>query len=133
MFFWYHLAVSYHIQLRFVVSQNDFVDISNVSRCNHHNWATKSVSIIGACTATFKVCKLPFHGYFRWSRARITFIKPNLGLNGVLSHQKAMINQKTNLLWIHCFENLTKTPVTWKLLLGLPWNFDNYRLKVGTF
>ena len=71
-------------------------------------WATWAFSIICICTTTFKVSIPPLNCCFRWSRVRITLIKPLLCLNSIFSHHKAMLYQHMKFRFFHCFENLQK-------------------------
>ena len=127
---WIHyLLISFRAltQLQFTIGKNHLVDFLNVFWHNFQVWAIKAFSIIGVCTAAFKISRTLFYHLSRCSRVRITLVKPLLCLNGIFSHWKAMLYQHTEFRFFHCFENykssVTKTTVTCEPNVRLSWNF----------
>ena len=103
--FWYIQLLCYLMQLQFTIGQNEFVEFLVFSRTTAE-LATWAFSIICVCSTVFKINIPPLNHCFRWSRVRITLIKPLLCLNSIFSHQKAMLYQHTKFRFFHFFENL---------------------------
>ena len=131
------IVVSDRLWANMVPISNRAFSCSNV----HAKWWIHCLLISLRCHLSYATSMYdrpkPFCGLF------LCFLEqlPNLGdqalnLNGIFSHQKAMLYQHTKFRSFHCFENyrssVTKTTVTSELNVRLSWNFDTYRLKFST-
>ena len=105
---------SYLTQFQLTIRYNQFVNFFDVFWSDHINWTTRTFTIIGVCMTTFKFSKPITNSSFRWSRVRITLLKPLLSLysifssriNDKLTHEIVLkITKIASLKWLSLFTN----------------------------
>ena len=116
------------------LTQLQFSVVQMFSGTNAEFGRLEHISIICACATVFKVTIPPLNCYHWWRKVWITLVNPLLCLNSILSQQKVMFNQCTNVIFIYCFPTnksyLTKNTISSELNVKLSWNFDTNCLRV---